>query len=106
MKIHEFGFKTIEWIIECGDVKGIDRGCVECRYEQINGGVWSVVSGGEKREDERVVCEKMERGGCIRWRQNNGDYEGDGGKDIGVWKVLGKQHEHHWNMKVVGKQHE
>ena len=66
MKIHEFGFKTIEWIIECGDAKGIDRGCVECGYEQINGGVWSVVSGGEKHEDERVV-----------------------------WKVLGKQHEHH-----------
>ena len=47
-------------------MKGIDHACVECGYEQINGGVWSVVSGGEKREDERVVCEKMERGGCIR----------------------------------------
>ena len=41
--MHEFGFKIIEWIVECGDVKGIYHGRVECKYEQINGGVWSGV---------------------------------------------------------------
>ena len=60
--MRKFGFKTLEWIIECGDMKRIECGCVECMYEKINGGVWSPTSGG----DERVVCGEMESRICIR----------------------------------------